>query len=630
MRTRICFFLALSSIFPVCAQYVQDNRSFELLSTSQQLVANQESLPTNELLKILQRVTVNLEQNQVVMRIQKSWYYPSSEVINHSGYESLGFNGFSDQIIINSAFSTDGDGQVVWLTEDNIRELESDSRNVFTEGRELVVTYAGLAAGGITGIDYQITTDLDKLEANWSKTFFPQTNTDTLRYELDVNWDEVDAPAISANDIPLDCIETDISLSCSGEYIAPAEEDKVVIVKDLRGQITITNEAEWQGVVSNIDKKFQKAISHNQDVEKFTRDLVAKSNTIEEKVSVIHNFISRDIRYVSVSEAGNAFTPHAVSETLSNRFGDCKDKSALLIAMLDVLGIESYPVLVATDRTDPGQLVVPSANYFDHAVVCFDYLEQKYCLDPTDRYSDWTYISDWIQRTVSLPIKFGAVPQQLQYSMYRWKTRNNTTLKFDQSGGQIEKSEVTMESEYASYYRSKLASLNKEQQTEWLHSLYDEVVANNYEPTINAFGIESLEDNIIIKTDNRFEPYFEVEDFSITENDPWILYELGLSETQNKHLPEFFPGVLVVSHFSVTFPENWLLKSPPGDLELTSKFGSLTREVARTEPNKMQIRSELNLPARLVAVNELQDFNRLLDVFKKNSTLRFTGGEKAD
>ena len=59
-------------------------------------------------------------------------------------------------------------------------------------------------------------------------------------------------------------------------------------------------------------------------------------------------------------------TPAPVERTLANRYGDCKDKSTLLLSLLRATGTEAYPVLVATERSDASALVVPSRGYFDH------------------------------------------------------------------------------------------------------------------------------------------------------------------------------------------------------------------------------------------------------------------------
>ena len=57
-------------------------------------------------------------------------------------------------------------------------------------------------------------------------------------------------------------------------------------------------------------------------------------------------FVQNKIRYVSLSFGSNAYHPHHPDEVLQNRYGDCKDKSLLLLSLLRAAGIQAWPALV--------------------------------------------------------------------------------------------------------------------------------------------------------------------------------------------------------------------------------------------------------------------------------------------
>jgi len=80
-------------------------------------------------------------------------------------------------------------------------------------------------------------------------------------------------------------------------------------------------------------------------------------------------FVQGDIRYLGLEMGANSHAPHTPEETLRLRYGDCKDKATLLVALLALAGIEAEPVLV---NSAPGadlsaRLASPLA--FDHVVV---------------------------------------------------------------------------------------------------------------------------------------------------------------------------------------------------------------------------------------------------------------------
>lgn len=105
--------------------------------------------------------------------------------------------------------------------------------------------------------------------------------------------------------------------------------------------------------------------------------------TTEQKVAAALSWVQSEIRYFSVSLGESSHRPHAPSETLARRYGDCKDKSFLLIELLRSLGVESQPVLVSTrTRSGPTKLL-PSPYAFDHAIVHVKLNGKDYFLDPT-------------------------------------------------------------------------------------------------------------------------------------------------------------------------------------------------------------------------------------------------------
>lgn len=96
--------------------------------------------------------------------------------------------------------------------------------------------------------------------------------------------------------------------------------------------------------------------------------LVQNAATPEERTRRIFTWVSQNIRYMGITTEREApgYEPHDVSMTFSNRYGVCRDKAALLVAMLRLAGMEAYPVMIHVgERLDPD---VPM-TYFNHAIV---------------------------------------------------------------------------------------------------------------------------------------------------------------------------------------------------------------------------------------------------------------------
>ncbi len=101
-------------------------------------------------------------------------------------------------------------------------------------------------------------------------------------------------------------------------------------------------------------------------------------------VRALFTWVSQNIRYMGVTTETEApgYEPHDVSMTFDNRYGVCRDKAALLAAMLRLAEIDAYPVLIhAGEKRDPD---VPM-TFFNHAIVGVREADGSYTLmDPTN------------------------------------------------------------------------------------------------------------------------------------------------------------------------------------------------------------------------------------------------------
>lgn len=89
------------------------------------------------------------------------------------------------------------------------------------------------------------------------------------------------------------------------------------------------------------------------------------------------------IRYVYVGLDGDGYHPATADNTWLRKFGDCKAKSVLLMALLRELGIDAEPVLVASNGGDGMDRILPTPYAFDHVLVRARIGGKSYWLDGT-------------------------------------------------------------------------------------------------------------------------------------------------------------------------------------------------------------------------------------------------------
>ena len=98
-----------------------------------------------------------------------------------------------------------------------------------------------------------------------------------------------------------------------------------------------------------------------------TIDSIARAQrTASDTVRALHNWIAKDIRYVSVALGLSGYQPRFPDSTITSGFGDCKDKATLFIAAAHHLGLTAYPVLLAS--TGVREPSLSSLAQFDHVI----------------------------------------------------------------------------------------------------------------------------------------------------------------------------------------------------------------------------------------------------------------------
>ena len=79
--------------------------------------------------------------------------------------------------------------------------------------------------------------------------------------------------------------------------------------------------------------------------------------------------LHREVRYTGVEFGEARIVPEYPAETLRRKFGDCKDKSTLLVAALRASGIEAYLALLSAGSGQDVLPTLPGLGLFNHAIV---------------------------------------------------------------------------------------------------------------------------------------------------------------------------------------------------------------------------------------------------------------------
>jgi transglutaminase-like putative cysteine protease len=147
--------------------------------------------------------------------------------------------------------------------------------------------------------------------------------------------------------------------------------------------LQVSDTRDWSTVARRMAPLFSVEEAPSSDLEEVVRDIRAEGGAPAQLALHALQFVQEQIRYVSISIGHGAYQPASPNTVLSRRFGDCKDKSLLLVTILRELGIEARPALVNSRRGRLLDAALPTPYIFDHVIVRAKIGQDTYWLDGT-------------------------------------------------------------------------------------------------------------------------------------------------------------------------------------------------------------------------------------------------------
>jgi len=139
----------------------------------------------------------------------------------------------------------------------------------------------------------------------------------------------------------------------------------------------------WPEVGKAMEEYYTLTRSDKASVASIVDEIKSKADTTEKQAELALKYVQRNIRYLGIELGEGGYIPRRPEKTLAQRFGDCKDVTMLLMAILDGLGIEAAPILVDTNDRSNFTQTQPTPFAFNHVIVGATVKSKPYFLDAT-------------------------------------------------------------------------------------------------------------------------------------------------------------------------------------------------------------------------------------------------------
>lgn len=242
---------------------------------------------------------------------------------------------------------------------------------LYGDGRTLVLAFAGVEPGAI--VDYEVITrrpQADLPGAWWDGYILANAEpTVQVRYVLDM-------PA---------ALKLAVRAPGLGEPTrttpSPGRARWAWVARDVAGQalkaskvnevpgVYVSSLPSWAAVDRWYHGLFAPQAQPSPAIRARARAIAAQAATPRARVAAVYAAVEAEIAYLGLEFGVGAFRPRPAGDTLTSGKGDCKDMTALMVALLAALEIPAYPALLRP--RDQGAFIEahPSPGQFSHVVL---------------------------------------------------------------------------------------------------------------------------------------------------------------------------------------------------------------------------------------------------------------------
>lgn len=268
------------------------------------------------------------------------------------------------------------------------RRLED---GVYDEDVEAIVALTDVRIGDVVEFGYSITGENPIFAGRHSSFFVLNRDQPIARLTVRIQYPEnrkfyhrlyrSEAPVIET-------VERGIKkLRLDAEGLPPVRtEPAVPMWFGMYPNLQVTEYGKWEDVGVWAKGLYDIPTELSTEIEAVLGQIKAQAKNSEELVAATLAWVQNEIRYYSIAVGSSSHRPNHPNVTVRQRFGDCKDKSLLLSAMLRRLGIQAEPALVSNQVRKRVADILPTPNAFDHVIVRVQLGSHTYWLDGTRTY----------------------------------------------------------------------------------------------------------------------------------------------------------------------------------------------------------------------------------------------------
>lgn len=598
------------------------------------------------------------ESHDVNVRINSDWELETEETVhkavkllkNVEGNSSVQIHIHSGERLDNiSARTVKADGTVIELSEKDIFKIKGEGENsvFYSDVEKLRFTFPGVEPNCIIEYRYKVFKPQPFIYDVWGLQDFNPTLRN--QYKLTVpnlliaseasggagwNWNyrvynyDLKAPEFTKNMNP-EAMRKSANVSFIWEVkdvpgfkpdpSMPAYENYLSYVK-----FAPSDWKSWNDITEWYYNRYLKPCyiptpAVQEKAEKLTSGLSDEMS----KISKVFNYVQK-MRYVAIALGDGGIRPHTPQSVMEKEYGDCKDKSTLLIALLKSLGIKASPVLVLVSSDGLLDEGFPSWN-FNHMIVKAETKGGKAVwMDPTISYCKPGALSSECQGIKVLVMNHeGKARVEVTPATTFVDNKTDIKIKVDVNDKReaLYNIQVAFKGEEDMALRSYLKDMSRDDMAKFCKNLITDDYVNTKIENYSLSDLDSVYTDLTLKFSFTVQNALQEQgDLYMLTVDPYKLFRnIGFLSKEERIYPlEFDVPYTMTKTIDITLPENmYSVRNLPQSRSFSERDLNFMINYKNDTPNHINATETFQLRSRWILPSNYTNVRAFFDDVKK-------------
>ena len=276
----------------------------------------------------------------------------SQQAVESRSQADIAFSSDHQTVEVLEAYTILPDGQKIKVAENAIRIVEDDlasGATMFSDLKHKIIIFPNVKVGA--KVYYKIkTTEHTPTYPNhyyYSTHFSPHVQYDHVEYTL--TYPKSMPMRVKDRGVPGVKTETTDSITYKFTFKQPnikLSEPVQVSTTDFAPAFYLSTFKDYLEYGQAFEDRAKDTMKVTKQVQQLADEITQGITDRKAQARALYNWISMEIRYVAIYMGSGGVIPHKADDIIRNRYGDCKDKNTLFIALLKAKGIEASSAVI--------------------------------------------------------------------------------------------------------------------------------------------------------------------------------------------------------------------------------------------------------------------------------------------